>query len=621
MDGYVTIGTKLDTNDFDDKMKKLEDKYEKKEIDVKVTSKDLKNAKEDLKSLNDEASKLNNKYSDINEKIKEQEKIIASVTRKGENGFTRVKDSKVYDDAVKQKFSLETQQRKLLPEINSTTDAVKKQEIAVGKISARYKRQRIELQGIQNEMNKIQAQKIQEQAESMKKSFEGIRNSVKGVAERITGWALAIIGVRSAYNGIRNAISIISQQDEQLAADIQYMKNALAYALEPIVRAIVNLMKQLMFYVGYIVKAWTGKNIFENANKSLKSANKQAKQLSKTLAGFDEMNVLSDTSGGGGDTGALPSFDLSSMQGEVPAWIEWIANNKNIIIPALLGIAAGLVAIKLGLVGLTGGIILGLIVGLVALILTNWDKILEVLSGGIKWLEDSVGAVRDFFGDQVADIYETWITAFKGIIIGFDMAINGIKQMLSGIVQFVKGVFTGDWKQAWEGIKNIFSGIWGAIKGLAVSVFSFISGLVVSIAKTVGYTIADVFKAVVNGVLGAIETILNAPIKAVNKLIDVINSVPGIDLGRLPTFKLPRLAKGGIINMPGRGVPIGSAIGGERGQEGVIPLTDSQQMAMLGEAIGKYINVSATIPVYVGNRQIARELRKINAEDEFAFNG
>ena len=73
--------------------------------------------------------------------------------------------------------------------------------------------------------------------------------------------------------------------------------------------------------------------------------------------------------------------------------------------------------------------------------------------------------------------------------------------------------------------------------------------------------------------------------------------------------------------MPGRGVPIGSAIGGERGQEGVIPLTDSQQMDLLGEAIGRHITVAPTIPVYVGNRQIARELRKINAEDDFAFNG
>ena len=83
---------------------------------------------------------------------------------------------------------------------------------------------------------------------------------------------------------------------------------------------------------------------------------------------------------------------------------------------------------------------------------------------------------------------------------------------------------------------------------------------------------------------------------------------------------VPRLASGGIINMPNRGVPIGRAIGGEAGAEGVIPLTDSQQMALLGEAIGKYININATVPVYVGNRQIAREIKRINAEDDFAYN-
>ena len=79
----------------------------------------------------------------------------------------------------------------------------------------------------------------------------------------------------------------------------------------------------------------------------------------------------------------------------------------------------------------------------------------------------------------------------------------------------------------------------------------------------------------------------------------------------------PRLASGGIINRPGRGV----AIGGERGREAVIPLTDSQQMALLGQEIGKNVTIVATIPVSVGNRQVAREVRRINAEDEFGYNG
>jgi hypothetical protein len=59
---------------------------------------------------------------------------------------------------------------------------------------------------------------------------------------------------------------------------------------------------------------------------------------------------------------------------------------------------------------------------------------------------------------------------------------------------------------------------------------------------------------------------------------------------------------------------------GESGREGVIPLTDAQAMEELGRAIGRYINLNATIPVYVGNRQIAREIKRIDAEDDFAYN-
>lgn len=507
-----------------------------------------------------------------------------------------------------------------------------------------------------------------------------IGKSVDGITRKIVRWGLAVFGVRSAYSAIRSAMSTISSQDEQLAADIEYMKNALAYTLEPVVRGIVNLMKQLMFYVGYIVKAWTGKDIFANANKSLKSATGSAKalnkELNKTTASFDEMNVLQDTSsssGGGGGTGAvLPSFDLTGgLEGEVPAWLQWIADNKDLILSVMAGVTAGLLAWKLGLtalqalgigaavagiaytisslldylkdptwknfgkiiqgigitiigvgiaIGSVPAIVIGAIVLIVGTIVKYWDKIKEFLQKGIDWLTGKSDWIRDHLGDQIGDIYDNFVFGLQMILNGFDNAFKGIKKILDGIIQFVAGVFTGNWSKAWEGVKKIFFGIFQALFGVAQVVLGKIIAIAGSIAMAVGQTISDTFKAVVNGVLWAIENILNTPIKAVNKLINVINKVPGINLGKLPTFSLPRLAKGGIINMPGRGVPVGSAIGGERGQEGVIPLTDSQQMALLGEAIGKYINVNATIPVYVGNRQIARELRKINAEDNFAFN-
>ena len=73
--------------------------------------------------------------------------------------------------------------------------------------------------------------------------------------------------------------------------------------------------------------------------------------------------------------------------------------------------------------------------------------------------------------------------------------------------------------------------------------------------------------------------------------------------------------------MPNKGTLLGgTAIGGEAGREGVVPLTDQQAMAQLGAEIGKNVVVNLTNITKVGNRQIAREIKQINAEQEFAFN-
>ena len=64
----------------------------------------------------------------------------------------------------------------------------------------------------------------------------------------------------------------------------------------------------------------------------------------------------------------------------------------------------------------------------------------------------------------------------------------------------------------------------------------------------------------------------------------------------------------------------GSAIGGEAGAEGVIPLTDSQAMAQLGEAIGKYITINATVINKMNSRTLSRQMQTIQANKDFAYN-
>lgn len=219
-------------------------------------------------------------------------------------------------------------------------------------------------------------------------------------------------------------------------------------------------------------------------------------------------------------------------------------------------------------------------------------------------------------------LYDGIVNILQDLLNWFNDMFTNIKNIFDNIIAFIRNVFTGNWKGAWDNIKNIFISIWNIIKSTFLDVISIIKNIVVGIGQTVGNIIAGVFKAVVNAVLRTIESVLNAPIRAINRLIGVINNVPGINLRTLSTFNLPRLAKGTILNAPGRGVPVagGTALAGEAGREAYLPLSDTQLLEELGSTIGKYINLNATIPIYVGNRQIAREIKRINAESDFAFN-
>ena len=91
-------------------------------------------------------------------------------------------------------------------------------------------------------------------------------------------------------------------------------------------------------------------------------------------------------------------------------------------------------------------------------------------------------------------------------------------------------------------------------------------------------------------------------------------------MGRLPTFYLPRLKVGGIVNLPNKGTMIGGAIGGESGREGVVPLTDGQAMAELGREIGRNVLINLTNITSLNGRTIGRELKQVQNEQNFAYN-
>lgn len=717
MDGWVTIGTKLDTKELDKDIKKAESKMKQYEKEAQKLAQQKAKIDLDLSA-----------YEKEKQKIQEATDLTLQQAQTEEQVNFILGEENIELDKLNQKYS----------------ETFQKNEAIEKSINENKNQQSL----LNNEIDEMNRKLNQSKGlNNIKNSINQASNSMTRVIKSVGRWALAIFSVRSAYMAVRSAINTVSQYNKQVATDVEYIRYAIAMTLQPIIERIISLVYKLLSYIGYIAKGWFGVNIFANssakafqqANESsggiknnIDDASKSAKKLNKELAGFDEMNVLgsnvdeagsgSASTGGAGGGAPLPSFDLAAPEDfEPPSWLQWIVDNKDLILSVIAGITAGIFAWKLGLGGLKslgigiaiagivyaiqglieylkdpsfenfGKVITGIgiaiagvaiavgawpvavagaVVAIIGIIVSNWEKIKAKIQGAINWLLNQDSPILQWAGKVL-----------QGLLDSFDLMFKGLKDIFDGIIQFVKGIFTGNWKQALDGLGKIFKGLlelimgalkffwepikqnliglgkwfydivikpigqffsnlWtGIISGVTLayttirnifsSIVNFFGNIVNSIMNlfrsigtNVGNVISGAFKSVVNGVLWAVENILNSPIRAINGLIKVINKVPGINLGRLSTFNLPRLAKGGIISQPGRGVPVGygQAIAGERGREGVIPLTDSQQMALLGEAIGKYININLTNITKLDNRQIAREQKIINAQNDFAFN-
>lgn len=650
MNGWITIGSKLDTKELE---------------------KDVKEAERRLRQFEKEGQKLSQQKAKIELDLEGYEKAKAEIQATTDKTLELAQTSEQVENVLQMEES----------QLSELKEKYSSQFAELEKINGKLKSNEESQNAIKTHVEETNQELAKTKyMDNMKKGADGVKNSMKDIAKQALRWGLAIFGIRSAYNFLRSSISTISQYNEQVATDIEYIRFALASTLEPVILRIISLVKTLLGYIGYIAKAWFGVDLFagasvdkfKGAKKELGGAAKQAKELNKQLAGFDEMNVLqdnTDTGGGGGGAsgGAMPSFDLSQFEGEIPDWLKWIVDNKDLIFAIISGVVVGLTAWKLGLdaiksigLGLViagivyaimslleylkdpswenfGKIIQGIGVALIGLaimigsiplavagaivlivgtIIKYWDEIKAFLQKGIDWLTGQSDLVHKVFGDTIGNIYDSIVSAIQKSLDSLDTLFKGIKRIFDDIIGIVKAIISGDWKKAWELAKDIIKTIFNTIVTIIKNSFDSVWGIVKSIGSAVGNLLWGLIKGAINGILNMVETAINAPIRMLNSAIKLINKIPGVSISKINTFSLPRLAKGGIINQPGRGV----AIGGESGREGVIPLTDSQQMAMLGEAIGKYITINASITNTMNGRVISRELKTIQNENDFAFN-
>lgn len=172
------------------------------------------------------------------------------------------------------------------------------------------------------------------------------------------------------------------------------------------------------------------------------------------------------------------------------------------VLPVLINLIESLLPVIMTIIETVLPIVISLLETLLPIILQVIETILPVLLTLLDALIPIITFVAQLLGNVLG-------AAFEGLI----PIINAFMQILGGIIDFIAGVFTGDWERAWEGIRNIFSGI--------------ISGL------------AGIFKLPINLII----TRLNTFIRGLNR-ISIPDWVPGVGGMGINIPEIPMLAKG-----------------------------------------------------------------------------
>jgi hypothetical protein len=158
------------------------------------------------------------------------------------------------------------------------------------------------------------------------------------------------------------------------------------------------------------------------------------------------------------------------------------------------------------------------------MIMAFWNNILKPV---VDW-------IVKYLGPPIKAVFGTLVDIIWRDLSSITDSINGIITALRGVIQFLTGVFSGDWEKAWGGIKMFFTGIWESIKnGLA---------------------------PVINGIIDAVEFLVNSVINGINWMIRKLNSLGniklpeiigggsiGFNIKELSTVSIPRLAQGAVI--------------------------------------------------------------------------
>lgn len=371
---------------------------------------------------------------------------------------------------------------------------------------------------------------------------------VKKLAKRVFVFTVITGALRSVKNWMWQVIQTSDEAKSamgQLKGALLTMAQPLAELVIPLFTAFVRILTAIISTLAQIIALITGKSI--SAMKSnAKSLNAQAdaidgvgesaKDASKYLAGFDELNVMDSSNSGGGGGGSSsggisPDFDFDANKSEgqlrnllalieagAAALLGWKfgngfkdgltkaigyflimdgavraitsmfdAWNNGVSFENLSGMITGITEIVVGLyvaLGPTAAAI-GAVVGGIAMLITGIKDAMDVGFNAQNLMMTIMGMLVAGIGIGV--LTGSWIPLLLAGIAGLLLVItnffgdseellSGFRDILDGFKLFFTGVFTGDIEKSIEGIQKIF----GGLKTVVFSIFDAIQNMIFS---------------------------------------------------------------------------------------------------------------------------------------------
>ena len=275
--------------------------------------------------------------------------------------------------------------------------------------------------------------------------------------------------------------------------------------------------------------------------------------------------------------------------------VEWIGNTALDLIGTIAQVVSGIMQILSGLITFLLGVFTG-----------DWGKAFDGLKQMATGLRDALNGIFNFIRDSifkpiskfVKGVFKTdWTQAFG--IIGDYMngwaqniknIFDSVKQIFNGIVNFVNGVLSGNWRRAWNGIKNIFAGIWNAMASVIKSPVNLIISFMNAMLRG--------FQRMQNGFASAMNHMNIRLPKWLQKFTGW--SSVGFNIGYWSPNYIPYLAKGAVIP-PNKEF---MAVLGDQKNGNNIEAPESLIRQIVREESGSGQKQRIEIPVYLKGKQI-----------------